>query len=290
MTVDATISMHLKLNQHHHHHHHSRHSATAQPAYTNSTFSHFRRYHRPFQTTSITPLTHFLSPPNSLLNRGNISASIVALPLSVTRCALLSSNAVIFQDASATAFVLGGGYALVSAFDNLTNRSLISQKLSRKLVHIISGLLFVASWPLFRELLRGPLYYVLTLAICAIVFWRDSPVGLLSLAMMSGGDGAGIADIMGRKFGNVKLPYNQKKSWAGSISMFIFGFLISVGMLYYFSALGYFQLDWNLTMQRVAVVSFIATVVESLPTEERIDDNISVPLATLVTAYICFCL
>ncbi|XP_056686241.1 phytol kinase 1, chloroplastic isoform X6 [Spinacia oleracea] len=288
MTVDATISMHLKLNQHHHHHHHSRHSATAQPAYTNSTFSHFRRYHRPFQTTSITPLTHFLSPPNSLLNRGNISASIVALPLSVTRCALLSSNAVIFQDASATAFVLGGGYALVSAFDNLTNRSLISQKLSRKLVHIISGLLFVASWPLFRELLRGPLYYVLTLAICAIVFWRDSPVGLLSLAMMSGGDG--IADIMGRKFGNVKLPYNQKKSWAGSISMFIFGFLISVGMLYYFSALGYFQLDWNLTMQRVAVVSFIATVVESLPTEERIDDNISVPLATLVTAYICFCL
>ncbi|KNA17052.1 hypothetical protein SOVF_083460 isoform C [Spinacia oleracea] len=280
--------MHLKLNQHHHHHHHSRHSATAQPAYTNSTFSHFRRYHRPFQTTSITPLTHFLSPPNSLLNRGNISASIVALPLSVTRCALLSSNAVIFQDASATAFVLGGGYALVSAFDNLTNRSLISQKLSRKLVHIISGLLFVASWPLFRELLRGPLYYVLTLAICAIVFWRDSPVGLLSLAMMSGGDG--IADIMGRKFGNVKLPYNQKKSWAGSISMFIFGFLISVGMLYYFSALGYFQLDWNLTMQRVAVVSFIATVVESLPTEERIDDNISVPLATLVTAYICFCL
>lgn len=127
MTVDATISMHLKLNQHHHHHHHSRHSATAQPAYTNSTFSHFRRYHRPFQTTSITPLTHFLSPPNSLLNRGNISASIVALPLSVTRCALLSSNAVIFQDASATAFVLGGGYALVSAFDNLTNRSLISQ-------------------------------------------------------------------------------------------------------------------------------------------------------------------
>ncbi|XP_021849392.1 phytol kinase 1, chloroplastic isoform X2 [Spinacia oleracea] len=332
MTVDATISMHLKLNQHHHHHHHSRHSATAQPAYTNSTFSHFRRYHRPFQTTSITPLTHFLSPPNSLLNRGNISASIVALPLSVTRCALLSSNAVIFQDASATAFVLGGGYALVSAFDNLTNRSLISQKLSRKLVHIISGLLFVASWPLFsistearyfasvaplinglrlvvhglslttdegliksvtregkpEELLRGPLYYVLTLAICAIVFWRDSPVGLLSLAMMSGGDG--IADIMGRKFGNVKLPYNQKKSWAGSISMFIFGFLISVGMLYYFSALGYFQLDWNLTMQRVAVVSFIATVVESLPTEERIDDNISVPLATLVTAYICFCL
>lgn len=40
-----------------------------------------------------------------------------------------------------------------------------------------------------RELLRGPLYYVLVLMFCALVFWRDSPVGILVLAMMSGGDG-----------------------------------------------------------------------------------------------------
>lgn len=40
---------------------------------------------------------------------------------------------------------------------------------------------------------------------------------------------AGIADIIGRRFGFQKLPYNQQKSWAGSCSMFIFGFLISIG-------------------------------------------------------------
>lgn len=40
-----------------------------------------------------------------------------------------------------------------------------------------------------RELLRGPLYYVLILILCALVFWRESPVGLISLAMMCGGDG-----------------------------------------------------------------------------------------------------
>lgn len=34
---------------------------------------------------------------------------------------------------------------------------------------------------------------------------------------------------MGRKFGSVKILYNKKKSWAGSISMFVFGFLASVG-------------------------------------------------------------
>ena len=43
---------------------------------------------------------------------------------------------------------------------------------------------------------------------------------------------AGIADIMGRRFGSIKIPYNKKKSWAGSISMFIFGFLISMGWVY----------------------------------------------------------
>ncbi|XP_074269585.1 putative phytol kinase 1, chloroplastic isoform X2 [Silene latifolia] len=205
-------------------------------------------------------------------------------------------------------------------------------KLSRKLVHILSGLFFMVSWPLFstsstsryfaslvplanglkllvyglslvtdeglvksvtregkpEELLRGPLYYVLILALCAVVFWRDSPVGLISLSMMSGGDG--VADIMGRKFGTEKIPYNKKKSWAGSISMFAFGFLTSLGMLYYFSSLGYFQLNWVSTVKSVAVISFLASVIESLPIGELIDDNLSVPLATMIIAYMCFSL
>lgn len=106
-----------------------------------------------------------------------------------------------------------------------------------------------------RELLKGPLYYVLILILCALVFWRESPVGVISLAMMCGGDGnnsalnqskihwlicgncnlfrtrcfVGVADIMGRRFGYQKIPYNQQKSWAGTISMFVVGFLTSIG-------------------------------------------------------------
>ncbi|XP_057544736.1 probable phytol kinase 1, chloroplastic isoform X1 [Amaranthus tricolor] len=303
--------------------------------------------------------SYFLYPKTPI----NVIVTIPRCTLSTH--AFLSPDSAVFQDVGATAFVLGGGYALVSTFDHLTNRNIISKNselvsfistqfvfagakidafmeyednffvirnLSRKLVHIISGLLFVASWPLFstsiqaryfasvapltnclrlvvhglslatddsliksvtregkpEELLRGPLYYVLILALCAIVFWRDSPIGLLSVAMMSGGDG--VADIIGRKFGTLKIPYNPKKSWAGSISMFSFGFLVSIGMLYYFSTLGYFQLDWSITAKRVAIVSFIATLVESLPIAELIDDNISVPLMTLATACILFSL
>lgn len=59
-------------------------------------------------------------------------------------------------------------------------------------------------------------------------------------------------------------------------------------MLYYYSILGYFQLDWILTAQKVALVSLVATVVESLPTTEVVDDNISVPLASMAAAFLSF--
>lgn len=137
-----------------------------------------------------------------------------------------------------------------------------------------------------EELLRGPLYYVVVLIISALFFWRESPVGVVAVSMMCGGDG--IADIMGRRYGSLKLPYNYQKSWAGSISMFMFGFLVSIGMLYYFSVLGCLHLDWSSTIQRVALVSLIATLVESLPTTRILDDNISVPVACMVTAFLSF--
>ncbi|XP_051119822.1 probable phytol kinase 1, chloroplastic [Andrographis paniculata] len=239
-------------------------------------------------------------------------------------------SAAVIQDAGATVLVVGGAYALVSTFDGLTRRRIIEQNLSRKLVHILSGLLFLASWPIFstsrgaryfaslvpslnflrlvinglsltkdegliksvsregkpEELLRGPLYYVLVLILSAILFWRDSPVGMISLAMMCAGDG--IADIMGRRFGDLKIPYNPQKSLVGSMSMFLFGFLVSIGMLYYFEMLGYVHLEWFKTIARVAIVSLVATMVESLPITGVVDDNISVPLATMVCASILF--
>ncbi|XP_065872700.1 phytol kinase 1, chloroplastic isoform X2 [Euphorbia lathyris] len=203
-----------------------------------------------------------------------------------SRFAVTASGGSLFQDVGATAAVLVGAYGLVQAFDTLTQRNIIQQNLSRKFVHVLSGLLFAISWPIFRELLRGPLYYVIVLILCALVFWRQSPVGVISIAMMCGGDG--VADIVGRRFGSIKLPYNPQKSWAGSISMFISGFLISLGMLYYYSALGCFQLDWSWTIQRVAWVGLVATAVESLSTSETVDDNISVPLTSMLAAYLCF--
>ncbi|CAJ2629402.1 unnamed protein product [Trifolium pratense] len=201
----------------------------------------------------------------------------------VTRFIVPANAQDLIYNAGATVGVLGGAYALVSAFDDLTRKNILNQGLSRKLVHILSGLLFLVSWPIFRELLRGPLYYVGILILCAVVFWRNSPIGVVSLAMMCGGDG--VADIIGRRYGSMKIPYNQSKSWAGSIAMLIFGFLVSIGMLYYYSFLGHVQFDWGDIVPKVAFIAFVATVVESLPITEVVDDNISVPLVTMAMAF-----
>lgn len=277
-----------------------------------------------------------LSPSILLIPRRNLPCPFLLLRpsaglyLSRTIAGIGFGEGAYLHDAGATALVLSGAYALGLAFDNLTQRNIIEQNLSRKLVHILSGLLFMVSWPIFststgaryfaafvpivnclrllvhglslvnneglvksvtregkpEELLRGPLYYVVILILCVLIFWRESPVGVISLAMMCGGDG--IADIIGRRFGSLKIPYNQQKSWAGSISMLVFGFLISIGMLYYFTVLGYFELDWAQTVEKVALVSLVATMVESASTTEVVDDNISVPLVSMVTAFLTF--
>lgn len=69
------------------------------------------------------------------------------------------------------------------------------------------------------ELLRGPLYYVMILLIATLAAWRISPVPLIALSLMCGGDG--LADIAGRNIGGPRLPHNPQKTWAGSMAMLI---------------------------------------------------------------------
>ena len=64
---------------------------------------------------------------------------------------------------------------------------------------------------------------------------------------------------------------------AGSIAMFLFGFLISLRILYYFLLFRFIEIDWETTVRNVAIKSKIATVVESLPVTWLLGDDISVP-------------
>ncbi|KAL6651598.1 hypothetical protein ACP70R_010523 [Stipagrostis hirtigluma subsp. patula] len=270
-------------------------------------------------------------PPASSMRRRLLIGA--GAPAVAALAAAAAAPPAVLQDGAATLLITAGAYSLVRAFDVLTERRLIEQSLSRKVVHVLSGVLFMASWPLFsnstearyfaavvpflnsvrlltyglrlytdealvksvtregkpEELLRGPLYYVLVLLFSVLLFWRESPIGIVSLSMMSGGDG--FADIVGRRYGSLKLPFNEKKSWIGSISMFFSGFLLSAlygtRMLFYFSSLGYFHVSWEEALGKLVLVALAATVVECIPVTDVVDDNISVPMATMMVAFLC---
>jgi len=127
---------------------------------------------------------------------------------------------------------------------------------------------------------------VVVLVFCTVLFWRDSPLSIIALAMMCAGDG--IADIVGRRFGSKKLPYNSDKSWAGSIAMFLFGFVVSLGCLWYFSFMGFYPFDLGAVGLQLAAVALAATLVESLPITNRLDDNLTVPLTTIILGLFLF--
>jgi phytol kinase len=229
----------------------------------------------------------------------------------------------LLQDIVATIITFALALTWLRLMDALAHRNLIEQKLSRKLIHIGTGPLFVLCWNLFsaqpyarwlaalvplaitvqfalvglgvmkdeaavkamtrtgdpREILRGPLYYGLVFIVCTLIFWRHSPIGILALMLMCGGDG--LADVVGRRWGRAKLPFNSGKSWAGSAAMFIGGFVFAFGFVALFNALGNFQpvLDLTRTAGILALIALAATVVEALPLADL--DNITLTLTAI---------
>jgi phytol kinase len=227
------------------------------------------------------------------------------------------------QNIIAAVITLALSLAWLRFMDALAHRGIVEQKLSRKIIHIGTGPLFVLCWLMFnddplarylaalvpllitvqfilvgvgvikdeaavkamtrhgdpREILRGPLYYGVVFVVCTILFWRNSPVGILALMMMCGGDG--LADVVGRRFGAVKIPFNKEKSFAGSAAMFGGGFVFALIFVFAFNAWGYFYqpVAFPSALYAVALISVVATVIESFPFQDI--DNITITLAAI---------
>nr|AFK48670.1 unknown [Lotus japonicus] len=137
----------------------------------------------------------------------------------------------------------------------------------------------------YRELLKGPLYYAATITLAAVLYWRTSPIAIAAICNLCAGDG--MADIVGRRFGGKKIPYNRNKSYAGSVAMASAGFLASVGYMWYFSSFGFMEGSWELAL-RFLIVSVVTAVVESLPISTELDDNLTVPLTSILVGSIVF--
>ena len=208
----------------------------------------------------------------------------------------------------------------------VAERRWLPQVLTRKLVHIGTGPIFLVAWNFFsiawharwlaalipstvliqfvlivservtrqglvtsmtrtgepRELLRGPFAYGVVFVVCTLVFWKHSPVGVVCMMLLCGGDG--FSDVIGRRFGRRKLPLQQQKTWAGSAAFFLAGFGFSLGYLALFSAWGHFQISLVGSLGPLALLCLIGALVEGYSTTDR--DNITMPVSVAAAAWL----
>jgi len=135
-----------------------------------------------------------------------------------------------------------------------------------------------------REILRGPLFYGIAFFALTIAFWRRSPIGIVALMMLCGGDG--LADIIGKRIGGRTLPWSQKKTLAGSITVFIGGFLFAIIVLAIYVWQGYFNTPIINFLLPVAAIALGAALIESLPFSDI--DNVTIPLLSVILGFFVF--
>ena len=220
--------------------------------------------------------------------------------------------------------------AEIRALDFAAHRGWIESRLSRKLIHILTGPLFVLCWLLFpapeiwyyrwlaalvpllftvqfaliglgivkdeasvkamsrtgdrREILHGPLFYGIIFVVMTVLFWKDSPIGMIAVMLMCGGDG--LADIMGRGLRSPKLPWNKDKSVAGSLGMLLGGWVLTAFIIFIFILKGVFPGPFTGYLLPITYLAVLATLVESLPIKDV--DNITVTLAAVAMGYLLF--
>lgn len=138
-----------------------------------------------------------------------------------------------------------------------------------------------------QELLQGPLLYGLLHIAVTLLMWRTSPAAIASLVMLCIGDGA--AELFGVGFGSTNpLPYNRKKSFAGTGACLSLGGVASYAMLLYFKQSDMFGPEvGNFQLQCIAFLSaVVASLAESLTNSSC--DNAIVVLSTAAAGQIAY--
>jgi phytol kinase len=104
--------------------------------------------------------------------------------------------------------------------------------------------------------------------------------------LLCGGDG--LADIVGRRLGRQKLPFNPNKSWAGSLAMFLGGYAFAAGFVLLFSRLGLLTppVEAPRAAWVVAVLALAATLLEALPVGEY--DNLTIAVSAVLLGLLMF--
>lgn len=135
-----------------------------------------------------------------------------------------------------------------------------------------------------KELLRGPLFYGIVFILLTTAYWFDTPIGIIGLMLMCGGDG--LAELVGRRFGVKTLPWSASKTWVGSFGMFLGGWSFAMGITAIYLTLGYFSGPISQYILPITLITLLGTIVESFPLKDI--DNITVTLTALLLGHIFF--
>jgi phytol kinase len=209
--------------------------------------------------------------------------------------------------------------------DFAAHRGWLSGPLSRKIIHMGTGPIFVACWLFFpdepsarylaafvplaitiqfamvglgvmkdpaavdamsrtgdrREILRGPLFYGIVFVLLTIIYWRENAIGITALMLLCGGDG--LADIIGKRLGAVRLPWSPQKSLAGSAAMFAGGLIFAVGIIALYLASGAFEGSLMDYLPALTIIAMVGAVIESFPFNDI--DNLTVPLVAVIMGH-----
>ena len=205
-------------------------------------------------------------------------------------------------------------------------RGWVSGPVSRKIIHIGTGPIFVLCWLLFpesyssrfwaaliplgitvqfllvglgllrdeaavvamtrhgltREILRGPLFYGIVFVLVTILYWYDTPIGIVALMLLCGGDG--LADLVGKRLPSSSLPWSRSKTVAGSLAMLVGGLGMAAFIWGVFILVGAIDSSASDLFGPLLGVAFVATTIESLPFLDI--DNLTVPAAAILVGYL----
>jgi phytol kinase len=99
---------------------------------------------------------------------------------------------------------------------------------------------------------------------------------------MCGGDG--LAEILGRAYGNASLPWTKNKTWVGSLGMFLGGWVFAVTILTIYITNTVFPNSIWSYLPAITAIAAAGTFVESLPFRDI--DNITVTLTAVAIGHL----
>ena len=123
----------------------------------------------------------------------------------------------------------------------------------------------------------GILLYPLSVLGLTLWFWSSLWMAAAIWGVLAVGDG--MASVVGQAVGGPRLPWNEKKSYAGFLAFVGFGTLAAAVLIAWTARLPLDLASWHAerTVSLAFAVSLACALVESLPT--TLDDNLTVPLA-----------